>query len=81
MIKYPVYSKQRDHFHKIRFDCQVQRLRNKTQIFIGVFTLKVIECSREVIDLKFGFGDPSFLHHQQDTADKLGTSSKGGVCW
>ena len=34
--------------------------------------LQVIEGSREVIDLKFGFGDPSFLHHQQDTADKLG---------
>jgi len=32
---------------------------------------KVIEGSREVIDLKFGFGDPSFLHHQQNTADKL----------
>lgn len=32
---------------------------------------KVIEGSREVIDLKFGFGEPSFLHHQQDTADKL----------
>ena len=39
----------------------------------------MIECSREVIDLKFGFGDPAFLHHQQDTADKLGKSSKGGV--
>lgn len=44
-----------------------------------MFTLQVIECSREVIDLKFGFGDPAFLHHQQDTADKLGKSSKGGV--
>lgn len=32
---------------------------------------KVIEGSREVIDLKFGFGDPAFLHHQLDTADKL----------
>lgn len=32
---------------------------------------KVIEGSREVIDLKFGFGDPLVLHHQQDTADKL----------
>lgn len=32
---------------------------------------KVIEGSREVIDLKFGFGDPLFLHHQQDTAEKL----------
>ena len=52
-----------------------------TQIFIGMFALKVIECSREVIDLKFGFGDPSFLHHQQDTADKLGKSSRGGVGW
>ena len=49
------------------------------QIFIGVFTFEVIECSREVIDLKFGFGDPAFLHHQQDTADKLGKSSRGGV--
>ena len=44
-----------------------------------MFTLQVIECSREVIDLKFGFGDPAFLHHQQDAADKLGKSSKGGV--
>ncbi|KAM7451535.1 Serine/threonine-protein kinase Nek10 [Porites harrisoni] len=32
---------------------------------------KVIEGSREVIDLKFGFGDPLFLHHLEDTADKL----------
>lgn len=32
---------------------------------------KVIEGSREVIDLKFGFGDPAFLHHQLDTGDKL----------
>lgn len=32
----------------------------------------MIEGSREVIDLKFGFGDPAFLHHQLDTADKLG---------
>ena len=40
--------------------------------------LQVIEGSREVIDLKFGFGDPSFLHHQQDTADKLG---KAMECW
>ena len=39
----------------------------------------MIEGSREVIDLKFGFGDPAFLHHQQDTADKLGESSQGGV--
>jgi len=38
----------------------------------------VIECSREVIDLKFGFGDPAFLHHQQDTADKLGKQQRRG---
>lgn len=31
----------------------------------------MIEGSREVIDLKFGFGDPAFLHHQLDTGDKL----------
>jgi len=45
--------------------------------------LQVIEGSREVIDLKFGFGDPLVLHHQQDTADKLGEralSKTGGVC-
>ena len=41
-------------------------------------SLQVIEGSREVIDLKFGFGDPSFLHHQQDTADKLGKSITDG---
>ena len=46
---------------------------------VCLFTIQVIEGSREVIDLKFGFGDPAFLHHQQDTADKLGTSNKGGL--
>lgn len=55
------------------------RTCNSTHLFIGMFTLQVIECSREVIDLKFGFGDPAFLQHQQDTADKLGKSSKGGM--
>lgn len=32
----------------------------------------MIEGSQEVIDLKFGFGDPLFLHHLEDTTDKLG---------
>ena len=39
----------------------------------------MIEGSREVIDLKFGFGDPAFLHHQLDTADKLGKSREQNV--
>ena len=50
-----------------------------THWFVDVFAWQVIEGSREVIDLKFGFGDPTFLHHQQDTADKLGKSMEGGV--
>ena len=37
----------------------------------------MIEGSREVIDLKFGFGDPLFLHHLEDTADKLGKTREG----
>ena len=39
----------------------------------------MIEGSREVIDLKFRFGDPAFLHHQLDTADKLGRSREQNV--
>ena len=34
MIEYPVCSKQRGHLHKIKFDCQVQRKRNITQLNI-----------------------------------------------
>ena len=37
----------------------------------------MIEGSQEVIDLKFGFGDPLFLHHLEDTADKLGKKREG----
>ena len=37
----------------------------------------MIEGSQEVIDLKFGFGDPLFLHHLEDTADKLGKTKEG----
>ena len=37
----------------------------------------MIEGSQEVIDLKFGFGDPLFLNHLQDTADKLGKTREG----
>ena len=42
-----------------------------------VSLLQVIEGSQEVIDLKFGFGDPLFLHHLEDTADKLGKKREG----